>query len=135
MTSQLLNWYEQGTFTPTAQGSSSAGTASYTIQTGQYTRIGNRVIFNLRIAYSGGTGTGNMRVGGLPFTSNSNLNGAACSIYAENLAGTASYVFVALVAANATYIAIDQVPVGGGGAAAVAYDGAADISLSGSYIV
>jgi len=135
MTSQLLNWYEQGTFTPVAQGSSTAGTASYSTQIGQYTRIGNRVLFNLRIVYTGGTGTGNMRVGGLPFTSSSAMSGAVASIYAENLAGTALYIFAALVATNATYIGIDQVPVGGGGAIALAYDGAADIQLSGHYFV
>jgi len=135
MTSQLLNWYEQGTFTPVAQGSSTAGTATYSTQTGQYTRIGNRVLFNLRIIYTGGTGTGNMRVGGLPFTSNSAMAGAVVSIYAENLAGTALYIFAGLVASNATYIGIDQVPVGGGGAIGLTYDGAADIALSGHYFV
>lgn len=135
MTSQLLNWYEQGTFTPVAQGSSTAGTATYSIQAGQYTRIGNRVLFNLRIAYTGGTGTGNMRVGGLPFTSNSAMTFAVVSIYAENLAGTALYVFAGLIQPNTTYISIDQVPVGGGGALGLAYDGAADISLSGHYLV
>jgi hypothetical protein len=135
MTSQLLNWYEQGTFTPVAQGSSTAGTATYSTQTGQYTRIGNRVLFNLRIIYTGGTGTGNMRVGGLPFTSNSAMAGAVVNIYAENLAGTALYIFAGQVAPNATYIGIDQVPVGGGAAIALAYDGAADIALSGHYFV
>lgn len=135
MTSQLLNWYEQGTFTPVAQGSSTAGTATYSTQTGQYTRIGNRVFFNLRIIYTGGTGTGNMRVGGLPFTSNSSMAGAVVSIYAENLAGTANYIFAGTVSPNSTYIGIDQVPVGGGGAIGLAYDGAADIALSGHYFV
>ena len=135
MTSELLADYEEGTFTPVAQGSTTAGTASYSVQTGQYTKIGNRVLFNLRIVYTGGTGTGNMRVGGLPFTSNSNLSGAVGSIYAENLAGTVGYVFVASVAANNTYLAIDQVIVGGGGSVGTTYDGAADISISGQYFV
>lgn len=134
-TSELLADYEEGTFTPVAQGSTTAGTASYSLQTGQYTKIGNRVLFNLRIIYTGGTGTGNMRVGGLPFTSNSAMAGAVVNIYAENLAGTALYIFTGNVTPNATYIAIDQVPVGGGGAIALAYDGSADIQLSGHYFV
>jgi hypothetical protein len=134
-TSELLADYEEGTFTTVAQGSTTAGTASYSVQTGQYTKIGNRVFYNFRILYTGGTGTGNMRVGGLPFTSNSNLTGAIGSIYAENLAGTVGYVFVVSVAANNTYLAIDQVIVGGGGSVGTTYDGAADISISGQYFV
>jgi len=135
MTSELLADYEEGTFTPVAQGSSTAGTATYSVQTGQYTKIGNRVFYNLRIIYTGGTGTGNMQVGGLPFTSNANLAGAIGSIYPENLAGTIGYVFVCAVIPNTTSISIEQVLIGGGGAAVVAYDGAADIALSGHYFV
>jgi len=135
MTSQLLNWYEEGTFTPVVQGSSTAGTASYSVQTGQYTRIGNRVLFNLRIAYSGGTGTGNLRVGGLPFSSNASMAGAVCSIYAENIAGSAGYVFVSSITANTSYIGVDQVPTGGGGAIGTAYDAAGDIAIAGQYFV
>ncbi len=43
MTSQLLNWYEEGTFTPTITGSSTAITLTYTTQTGRYTRVGRLV--------------------------------------------------------------------------------------------
>jgi hypothetical protein len=38
MTSQLLNWYEEGTWTPSV-----GGNATYTSRSGSYTRIGNRV--------------------------------------------------------------------------------------------
>jgi hypothetical protein len=72
MTSQLLNWYEEGTFTPTIGGDSVAGTQTYTIQKGFYTRIGNRVNFNLRIILSAkdAATAGNLIIAGLPFTSN-----------------------------------------------------------------
>ena len=43
MTSQLLNWYEEGTFTPTLTGSNTAITLTYTTQTGMYTRVGRLV--------------------------------------------------------------------------------------------
>ena len=43
MTSQLLNWYEEGTFTPTITGSSTAITLTYTTQTGKYFRVGKLV--------------------------------------------------------------------------------------------
>ena len=130
-----LDDYEEGTFSPVVQGSSNAGTATYSTQVGQYTKIGNRVFYNLRIFYTGGTGTGDIRVGGLPFTSNSTQAGAVGSIYAENLAGTAGYVFVTIVIPNVTYLTIDQAAVGGGAAIATAYDAAANIDISGHYFV
>ena len=46
MTSQLLNWYEEGTFTPTLSGGT---TTTYTTQMGRYTRIGRLVSFQCEI--------------------------------------------------------------------------------------
>ena len=130
-----LDDYEEGTFTPTAQGSTTAGTATYSVQTGQYTKVGNRVFYNLRIIYTGGTGTGNMRVAGLPFTASASINGAVGSVYTENLAGTVAYVFACSLSANSALIGIDQTPTGGGGAIGTTYDSAADIAISGHYFV
>lgn len=46
MTSQLLNWYEEGTFTPVPSGLTVVGTPTYT---GYYTRIGRVVYFSMNI--------------------------------------------------------------------------------------
>ena len=46
MTSQNLNWYEEGTWTPTFTNLTIVGTPTYT---GKYTRIGRMVSFTLRI--------------------------------------------------------------------------------------
>ena len=46
MTSELLNDYEEGTFTPTLSG---ATTTTYTTQTGRYTKIGRQVFFQCEI--------------------------------------------------------------------------------------
>ena len=70
MTSQLLNWYEEGSFTPTIVGLTTAGTATYAYQYGRYTRIGNRVMFNIYIQWSLHTGTGFLSIAGLPFPTN-----------------------------------------------------------------
>ena len=65
-----LDDYEEGTFTPTLFGSTTAGTPTYANQTGNYTKIGNRVICTLRVGVSAISGaTGSVRIGGLPFTS------------------------------------------------------------------
>ena len=70
MDNELLDDYEEGTWTPTYFGASTAG--SYTINAGvsQYTKIGN--IVHLQIDLKNITtvtaGTGSLRIGGLPFT-------------------------------------------------------------------
>lgn len=69
MTSELLDDYEEGTFTPTAFGETTAGTTTYTNQLGYYTKIGRQVNVTLLITWTALTGTGNLRIGGLPFTS------------------------------------------------------------------
>jgi hypothetical protein len=46
MTSELLNWYEEGTFTPVPSGLTVVGTPTYT---GYYTRIGRVVFFSMSI--------------------------------------------------------------------------------------
>ncbi len=63
-----------GTFTPTMVGGSSAGTTTYTIQAGRYYRLGNLVILSATVAGSGATGTGNIIMGGFPFTIKSETN-------------------------------------------------------------
>lgn len=130
-----LDDYEEGSWTPVVEGSTSAGTASYNVQVGSYTKIGNRVFFQFRVNYSGGTGTGNLRISGLPFASNANNSGSTVALYAENLTLSASNYPVALVGVSASTFTIDQLPVGGGVATSVAYDAAADISGSGMYFV
>jgi hypothetical protein len=66
MTSELLNWYEEGTFTPTAAGIT--GTNTYA---GSYTRVGNRVMWEILVTTTTAIG---MTSGGStltpPFTPN-----------------------------------------------------------------
>jgi hypothetical protein len=63
-----LDDYEEGTWTPTIFGASTAGTATGLSQTGFYTKIGNLVTVSCIIGCSSTTGTGELRFGGLPFT-------------------------------------------------------------------
>lgn len=70
MSNELLDDYEEGTWTPYIFGWSSAGTGTYpgTSTWGKYTRVGNVVhcIFNL---YSSAhTGSGGTYLGGMPYT-------------------------------------------------------------------
>ena len=71
MTSELLDDYEEGTFTPVLEDNSGTSTHTYTQQIGQYTKIGNTVYIHLRVSINslGSTGSGSIAVvSGLPFT-------------------------------------------------------------------
>jgi len=67
-TSELLDNYEEGTFTPTiTQGITSP---TYSAQSGYYTRIGDLMFAHIILTVSGGTANGSgVIVGGLPYTS------------------------------------------------------------------
>jgi len=79
MASELLDDYEEGSFTPTVI--STSFTPSYNHQYGFYTKIGNKVTFEIYLAISSasGTTTNACTFGGLPFTS---YNGSSASRYA-----------------------------------------------------
>lgn len=70
MTSELLDDYEEGTFTPTILfGGASVG-VTYASQTGTYTRIGRQVTLQFDVRLSNkGSSTGAWQIGGFPFAS------------------------------------------------------------------
>lgn len=130
-----LDDYEEGTFTPTIIGTTTAGAGTYTIQVGTYTKIGNLVFFQTRLSWTAHTGTGNMRIGALPFTSNSTTNsqtGVSIGQF-SNVALTAANVATAYVEPATTEVVFLQYPSGGGAATAVPLDTAASIIVAGCY--
>jgi hypothetical protein len=130
-----LDDYETGSFTPTVYGSTTAGTATYTIQTGFYEKIGRLVHFQLYLDWSGFNGTGELLVVGLPFSSSSDSNMyTAISSYVSDVALTANNVAQGfLVNQGDTSITCKEAPVGGGGASGIAVDGSGTMLLSGTY--
>lgn len=67
MTSQLLNWYEEGTWTPTIGATSGTITTSGSTNC-RYTRIGRTVTLTGNISITtNGTGAGGITISGLPF--------------------------------------------------------------------
>jgi hypothetical protein len=125
-----LDDYEEGTFTPTITGTSPAGTATYTNQIGKYTKIGDRVLVNVYLSWSGGTGGGQMNISGLPFASDNQITLAS---YNANIAMTAGHVMQTIT--NSTLININSVPSGGGSDANVPYDASGLLIIGGSYKV
>jgi hypothetical protein len=125
-----LDDYEEGTFTPTITGTSPAGTATYVNQIGKYTKIGDRVLINIYLQWSGGTGGGQMNISGLPFASDNQITLAS---YNANIAMTAGHVMQTIT--NSTLININSVPSGGGSDANVPYDASGLLIIGGSYKV
>jgi hypothetical protein len=74
MTSQLLNGYEEGTWTPVPTPGSGVFVLVGTVA-GIYTRIGRTVTATARVTITNiGTGTGQIDIAGLPFTAGSPTN-------------------------------------------------------------
>ena len=70
MTSERLDDYEEGSWTPAFNGSSSNPTQSYATQIGRYVKIGQYVYceFDVKLAGSGiSAGSGYLKIGGVPF--------------------------------------------------------------------
>lgn len=63
MTSELLDWYEEGLWTPTGNG------ISYSSAAGLYTRVGNLITVFYQVTFPTTADTNQARLGGLPFAS------------------------------------------------------------------
>ena len=76
-----LDDYEEGNYTATITGSTTAGTQTYAGQAGRYTKVGNVVHVTVFVALNSATFTGAMKLS-LPFTSvNDSSYGAGCIGY------------------------------------------------------
>ncbi len=72
--SALNHYLEQQTWVPVITGTGSAGTGTYSVQSGYYTRIGNMIFSSLTITWSAHTGTGDMTITGFPFPARNSSN-------------------------------------------------------------
>jgi hypothetical protein len=108
----LLDDYEEGTWTPAITGASVSGTGqTYTTQQGRYTKIGNIVYVNLLIdASSIGTASGSMRVS-LPYTAADTAGSQQALSIAQvnslNLSAGYSWI-TGLVIDNSSYLQIQS---------------------------
>jgi hypothetical protein len=130
-----LDDYEEGTFTPTISGSTSAGAGSYDVQQGTYTKIGNLVTLNARMAWSAHTGTGNLEFTNYPFTSINTTNYRASGTFGafSNVALTANNVALFLMVPNENKSIVSQYPVGGGAPSNVPMDTAGSVHFAITY--
>lgn len=111
MTSQLLNWYEEGTFTPALKfgGGNTGMTGSFT---GRYTRLGRLVFFTAVIYLTAkGSSTGNTTITGLPFTSNASSTYYEVKVDTDNVTGL-NYQPIGQISTSSTTVNI-YINVGG----------------------
>jgi hypothetical protein len=114
-----LDDYEEGTWTPSFTGTTTAGSGSYSFQAGSYTKVGRLVTIYGGMQFTGGTGTGNLQISGLPFSSNN--FGSITIVISDNLAFTVGSLITGY--SSGTNIQLQQIPAGGAGStAAVPYD-------------
>jgi len=121
MSSELLDWYEEGTFTPTLADNdlNSSESQTYHTQTGRYVRIGRMVHCQL-IMHTSGIGnlttSHGVKILGLPFASLSfgaTVGGGAVYI-ATNMTMTAGTSITVDVPTNASYCRLQNYDISGG---------------------
>ena len=110
----VLDEYEEGTWTPTLLGSTTAGSHTYSTQSGTYTRTGRVVICNFYISIStkDGTMAGDIRVGGLPFTSSAGSGHRTAAAFSYILQFAFNDMVVGRVISNVTYARLEDVTQG-----------------------
>lgn len=121
-----------GSFTPAVEGTVAAGVGTYSVQAGWYNLTNGICWFSATLTWSAHTGSGGMKVTGLPFTSSSD-GITQCMVNANNLAVTAGTYPVALIPANSSAVSVLQYPTGGGTNANITFDTAASFNISGAY--
>jgi hypothetical protein len=116
VTSELLNDYETGTWTPDLQFGGANTGITYTVQNGYYTKIGNIVTGTAWILLtSKGSATGDATLAGLPFANAAGQNQSPCSIepssisFADQMVATVEKIF--------TFIKLREITNGGGNSA------------------
>jgi hypothetical protein len=113
-TGALLNWYEEGTWTPTFEAETGSGGTATT--SGTYTRIGRLVTINGLVTVTGlGTLADRITIGGLPFAHSGAI--ALGSFYGAEVtlanAGTIA-AGVGLLGSTVSFIWTDRTGAGGG---------------------
>lgn len=121
------------TFTPVITGTTVGGVGTYTGQAGNYYRIGNLVYFTISLGWTAHTGTGNMTITGLPFTTASGSDTSVFSPSWSNITlAAAGNKILAYALFSSTTITLRE--VGSGANSALPMDTSGALQISGTYI-
>jgi hypothetical protein len=135
-TSNTLDSYEEGDFTPTVFGTTTAGTETYIYQNGKYTKIGRQVTAQIYVSWTSGTGSGFLRISGFPFAASSTPSNYASAAFGEHslITFTSGKTLSGLISPSTNNIAVTEcgsnaLPV------SVPYDPSGYIILTLSYFI
>ena len=129
-----LDDYEEGSWTPTFEGTTTTGTVTYQARNGKYVKIGKLVTWEMYISYNNGNGAGYVHITGLPFTTASNSTYPAVNIgYVHNYTLRSDHILTGLHANDANYLYFYERPNGGGSNVQINYDGSGSLIMSGHY--
>ena len=132
-TSEILNDYEEGTWTATATYSGT-NTPTHAYQTGHYTKIGRVVQIQALISWNENGSTGNLTITGLPFTANSTVGRAVTSMMNFGFSGLTTNL-VGEVENSTTFIKIRKADNAGTIVTATDTDNDQDLYISCTYMV
>lgn len=92
-TANALDDYEEGSWTPTYYGASTAGSYSLTSTQAKYTKIGNTVhlYVDIKNISQSSAGSGLLRIGGLPFTPSNGNEAGSVILEAFSFPSTVEY--------------------------------------------
>jgi hypothetical protein len=133
-TSELLADYEEGTFTPTIIGTTTAGTGTYSNQVGRYTKVGNSITCWIYLNWTAHTGTGDLRVSGLPVAVNAS-GWTAASLRNANIALTAGNVMQAYTGIGLSVVVLEQYTPLTGAPSAIPMDTSGSLVMTLTYDV
>lgn len=127
---------ETGTFTPTLIGNSSPGTATYSQRKGRFVRVGDLVHCEIYLDWSGGTGSGNGIITGLPFTSNS-YSPAVFPVIVNGITPSSGRYPIGYISTSSTEIYLQEAPAAGGASGIISqpYSASGSILATFSYSV
>jgi len=112
-----LDDYEEGTWTPTLT-LTTPGTFSTLAPVGVYTKVGNLVTATGRISFTKGTGSGDLVLGGLPFTSINTATYQNSGALSTDTFGATGKVYQILLSNNTTAPSLNSVTQAGGASVA-----------------
>jgi hypothetical protein len=110
-----LNYYEEGSWTPQLYAGATAFTMGG-INAGRYVRIGKQVTVNGHIQWSAGSGSGMVRISGLPFTCTGVRSAGSIGAVSYGISFNSGYNYwVLVIDPGADFIYIIQGDSSGGG--------------------
>lgn len=122
-----------GTFSPVLIGGTTAGEGTYTAQVGHWTRVGNLVTIFGNLGWSAHTGSGNMKIAGLPFPAAASKGFCPIIVVPVNITSPAGSVIAAMVPQNEAAITLYSITTQTAAFATLAMDTAGSLWFSGTY--